>query len=258
MQEGTDAPLVSVITPAYNAAGFIQETIESARRQTYPWWEMIVVDDCSKDGTREIVKEEAEKDDRIRLIELPENRGSAAARNAAIDAARGRYLAFLDSDDLWLPAKLEKQLDFMWQRDAAFSFTSYRKVDAGGRLLGNPIQVPDRIDYDGLLKNTVIGCLTVMLDRSQVGPISMGAGGIQRGQEDYVLWFKLLRSGLVAYGLQKDLARYRVLSGSLSRNKLHAARRMWKLYRKVERLSLPYSAWCFLNYAGRAYVKSRS
>lgn len=252
-----DKPLISIITPAYNAARFVLDSIESVQAQTYPYWEMIVVDDCSQDSTRELVESKTEEDDRILLVRLAENSGTAAARDTAMEKARGKYVAFLDSDDLWVPTKLEEQLTYMKEKDVAFSFTSYRKVDETGKVLSAPVLVPSVIDYEGLLKNTVIGCLTVMLDRSKTGPLSMGNLHIRRGQEDYVLWFRLLKSGHVAHGIQKDLARYRLVQGSLSRNKLRAARRMWKLYRKAEGLSLPYSAWCFFNYAGRAYLKSR-
>ena len=251
----SDRPLVSVITPAYNSARFITETIKSVQTQTYPRWEMIVVDDGSQDNTRELVESKAEEDGRILLVRLSKNAGPAVARNTAMEKARGRYIAFLDSDDLWLPTKLEKQLASMQEKDAAFSFTSYRKIDETGKVLSAPAPIPSLIDYKGLLKNTVIGCLTVMLDRSKTGPLSMGNAQIGRGQEDYVLWFRLLKSGHVAHGVQKDLARYRLVQGSLSRDKLKAASRMWRLYRESEGLSIPYSAWCFFNYAGRAYLK---
>jgi teichuronic acid biosynthesis glycosyltransferase TuaG len=250
-----DRPLVSIVTPAYNSARFILEAIESVQAQTYPCWELIVVDDCSQDNTRELVESKAEEDERIILIRLAQNRGTAVARDTAMEKARGRYVAFLDSDDLWLPNKLEEQLDFMKKKDAAFSFSSYRTIDETGKPLGAPVLVPSLIDYKGLLKNTTIGCLTVMLDRSKTGPLSMSNTLVKRGQEDYVLWFRLLRCGLTAHGVQKELARYRLLQGSLSRDKVRAARRMWKLYREVEGLSLPYSAWCFSNYALRAYLK---
>lgn len=223
--------------------------------QTYGGWEMVVVDDCSGDCTRSLVEGKVAEDGRVRLLRLAENGGAAVARNTALGAARGRYVAFLDSDDLWLPTKLEEQLAFMRERGAAFSFTGYRRIDASGKVLGEPASVPDRIDYRTLLKNTAIGCLTVMLDRSKTGPLDMGT---MRTRQDYVLWFRLLRNGLVAHGLQRDLARYRIVEDSISRDKLKAARTMWHLYRRVEGLSLPYAAWCFLNYAGRAYLKGRN
>lgn len=250
-------PLVSVVTPAYNSARFILETIESVQAQTHPRWEMIVVDDCSQDNTCELVESKAEKDDRILLVRLAQNRGTAVARDMAMEKARGRYIAFLDSDDLWTMNKLEEQLDFMKEKDAAFSFTSYRMIDETGKALGSPVLVPNLIDYKGLLNNTIIGCLTVMLDRSKTGPLSMSNSHVQRGQEDYVLWFRLLKSGHVAHGMRKELASYRLVQDSLSRDKLRAARRMWKLYRETEGLRLPYSAWCFFNYAVRAYLKNR-
>lgn len=254
MQPNRDRELVSVVTPAYNSASFILGTIESVRSQSYSHWEMIIVDDRSQDDTYEIVEREAQLDSRIRLIRLDQNSGTAIARNIAMDAARGRYVAFLDSDDLWLPEKLEKQLEFMREKNSAFSFTSYRKINESGEEIGDPVAVPEWVDYRKLLKNTAIGCLTVMLDREKTGHLSMGT---MRSRQDYVLWFALLKRGLIAHGIQSDLARYRIVSNSISRNKFKAARTVWKLYREVEELSLPYSLWCFSNYALRAYVKGR-
>ena len=248
-------PIVSVITPAYNSSVTIRETINSVRGQTFQDWEMLIVDDGSEDATWEVINEVRCLDNRIRVFRQPVNMGAAAARNLAMHNAQGRYIAFLDADDLWLPEKIEKQLAFMRRKDAAFSFTSYRMMTETGELFERPVDIPLSINYRGLLKNTVIGCLTVMLDRNRTGPLKME--NLRSGQ-DYTLWFRLLRDGMVAYGLDEDLARYRLVQGSLSRNKIKAARRMWKLYRTYERLSLPYSAWCFVNYAWHSIKKRRA
>ncbi len=247
-------PAVSIITPAYNSSATIQETVNSVLRQTFQDWELLIVDDASEDATWQVINAEAGLDDRIRVFRQPGNMGAAAARNLAMQEARGRYIAFLDADDLWPPEKLDRQLAFMRRKDAVFSFTSYRMITEAGDFIGNRVQVPATIDYSGLLKNTIIGCLTVMLDSNRTGPLKME--NLRSGQ-DYTLWFHLLRDGMVAYGLDEDLARYRLVSGSVSRNKIKAARRMWKLYRVYERLSLPYSVWCFANYAWNAVKKSR-
>lgn len=244
--------LVSVITPSYNAEKFISATIESVRTQTYTNWEMIIVDDCSKDDTREILKRYAELDSRIKPIFLEENSGAAVARNTALKEARGDYVAFLDSDDLWVPDKLEKQLAFMQKNDYAFSFTAYNLMDESGNPLEKVINVPKKIDYKGLLKNTIIGCLTVMIDTRKVEPLQMP---LIRTRQDYALWLKVLRQGHIAYGMQEPLAHYRIVEGSISSNKLKTAKRNWYVYREIEKLSLPYASWCFVNYAFYAIKK---
>ncbi|MEA3320536.1 MAG: glycosyltransferase family 2 protein [Bacillota bacterium] len=244
--------LVSVITPSYNAEKFISATIESVRTQTYTNWEMIIVDDCSKDTTREILKEYAEIDPRIKPIFLEENSGAAVARNTALKIAQGDYVAFLDSDDLWVPDKLEKQLAFMQNNDYAFSFTAYNLMDENGKPLDKVIHVPKQIDYKGLLKNTIIGCLTVMIDTRKVEPLQMP---LIRTRQDFALWLKVLRQGHIAYGMQEPLANYRIVEGSISSNKLKTAKRNWYVYREIEKLSLPYASWCFVNYAFYAIKK---
>jgi teichuronic acid biosynthesis glycosyltransferase TuaG len=221
-------------------------------QQTFQDWEMLIVDDASEDSTWQVINEAAGLDKRLRVFRLSDNSGAATARNLAMQKAKGRYIAFLDADDLWLPEKMDRQLAFMRSKNAAFSFTSYKMMTETGELLAGRVEVPASIDYPGLLKNTIIGCLTVMLDSKITGPLKME--DLRSGQ-DYTLWFRLLRDGLVAYGLDEDLARYRLVPGSLSRNKLNAARRMWKIYRVYEGLSLPYSVWCFANYSWNAVRK---
>lgn len=244
-------PTVSVITPAYNAARFIRDTIESVQSQTYNSWEMIIVDDCSSDNTCDIVEEKARHDNRIRLIRQTENGGPARARNSALKAATGRYIAFLDSDDLWLPEKLERQLAFVQKHEAVLSFTQYRRISITGDQYGKLITIPSTIDYRGLLKNTAIATSTVIIDRKKSGPFEM----VGTFYDDFVLWLDLLKRGIIAHGLQEDLMRYRIVGKSVSRNKLKSALWVWRTYRNIEKLSPPYSAWCFLNYAIRACIK---
>lgn len=245
--------LVSIVTPAYRAARFIGETIRSVQAQTYRDFEMLVVDDCSPDETAAIVESFTATDPRIRLLRQPANGGPAAARNRALSEARGRWIAFLDSDDAWLPAKLERQLAFHRARDAKISFTEFRRVDADGSHIGRLIRVRDWLDYDRLLCDTGIATSTVIVDRAKTGRFAMK----KTYYDDYACWLELLRSGGRAVGLHEDLMRYRVLGGSVSRNKLKSARHVWCTYREVERLGLLRSAWSFVNYAGRAVLKYR-
>lgn len=243
--------LVSIVTPAYRAARFIAETIRSVQAQTYRDFEMLVVDDCSPDETAAIVESFAVNDPRIRLLRQQTNGGPAAARNRALAEARGRWIAFLDSDDAWLPEKLEKQLAFHRARNAKISFTEFRRVDADGSHVGRLITVRDWLDYGRLLCDTGIATSTVIVDRSKTGPFAMK----KTYYDDYACWLELLRSGGRAVGLREDLMRYRVVGGSVSRNKLKSARHVWRTYREVERLGLLRSAWSFANYAGRGVLK---
>ncbi|OLO42334.1 glycosyl transferase [Alkalihalophilus pseudofirmus] len=243
--------LISVITPAYNSEKFIRETIESVLAQTYTNWEMIIVDDCSSDSTTEIIKQYEEQDERLTLIQLKENSGPAVARNTAINNAKGRYLAFLDSDDQWVPEKLERQLTFMQEREIAFSFTQYFKINEEGEETGMVESIPEKVSYNQLLKNNVIGCLTVMIDTEMTGKIEMVN---IRTRQDYVLWLTLCKRGFIAYGLQEVLAKYRIVENSVSSNKIKMAKQNWKVYREIEKLSLMKSMWNFIHYV---YFKVR-
>ncbi|SDZ55628.1 teichuronic acid biosynthesis glycosyltransferase TuaG [Evansella caseinilytica] len=243
-------PLISVITPAYNSEKFIGTAIDSVAAQTYSNWEMIIVDDGSTDKTINIIEKYKEKDNRIRLVQLKENSGPAVARNIAIREAGGRYLAFLDSDDQWLPEKLEKQLRFMQEKQIAFSFTKYKTINERGEDIGKIVPIPDKADYKLLLKQNVIGCLTVMIDQEQTGEVQMVN---IRTRQDYVLWLHLCKRGFSAYGLQEILSVYRLSDNSISSNKLKMAKQNWRVYREIEKLSLIKSIWYFMNYI---YYKS--
>jgi teichuronic acid biosynthesis glycosyltransferase TuaG len=248
-----NAPLVSVITPSYNSSSFIKEAIESVQAQSYSNWEMIIVDDYSKDDSVHVIEAYMEKDPRIRLIPLIQNVGAAKARNVALKEGKGNYMAFLDSDDQWLPTKLEEQVAFMQKENLAFSFTSYSLIDEQGNPIDIEVKAPKTVDYKYLMGNTTIGCLTVMLDRNQIKQIEMPV----TQPEDTALWLLLLRQGYQAYGLQKVLAKYRIVSNSTSRNKFKAAYRYWKLLRSQEKLNFVKANFYFSKYAYNAYNKSR-
>ncbi|WP_040978307.1 glycosyltransferase family 2 protein [Oceanobacillus jeddahense] len=246
---GEKKPIISVITPTYNSERFIAETIESVQAQSFSEWEMIIVDDCSTDQTAEIVKSYAEKDDRIHLTVLDENQGSAITRNTAMDKSQGRYLAFLDSDDLWLPEKLEKQLVFMQDNGVAFSFTQYVRMNEDGTDTGAVSTAPATVTYEDLMKRCVIGCLTVMLDRERIGERRMVN---IRTRQDYAFWLEITRSGHFAYGLLEVLARYRLVGNSISSNKWKAAKRNWYVFREVEKQPLPQTIYYFSHYVARS------
>ncbi|MBQ1849302.1 MAG: glycosyltransferase family 2 protein, partial [Lachnospiraceae bacterium] len=188
------------------------------------------------------------------LIRQPQNMGAAKARNRGVAEARGRYVAYVDADDLWEPLKLEHQLRFMEEKDAAFSFTGYEFADENGKGLGKIVRVPEVIDYKEALKNTTIFTSTVMFDTAKIPKEELEMPQIK--SEDTALWWRVLRSGRVAYGLDENLVKYRRAGKSLSSNKLEAIRRIWNLYRIAEGMSIPSSVYHFCFWAVRA-VKRR-
>jgi len=244
--------LVSIITPSYNSSMFIEECVNSVLTQTYSNWEMLIVDDCSKDESREIIKSFSDKDKRVQHCFLEENVGAAEARNIAIRKAKGKYIAFLDSDDIWKSDKLEKQIAFMKKNDIAFSFTSYQPISEDGNDLANIIKAPKEMTYHSYLKNTIIGCLTVIIDKEKVEEFEMP---VIKSSHDMALWLLIMKRGFSAYGFDENLARYRVVSSSNTVNKIKAAKDVWKVYREIEGLNLFYSFWCFVNYVFNAIKK---
>lgn len=248
--------LVSIIVPVYNAENYIEETISCVTAQTYEDWELLLVEDRSTDGTPEAIRRcmEKESGNRIRVIRQPSNRGAAQARNRGLQEAKGRYIAYLDADDLWVPEKLERELRFLKEKEAAFVFTGYEFADQQGKGTGKVVHVPDTLSYRQALGNTTIFTSTVMFDTERIDRKLLEMPDVK--SEDTALWFKVLRNGYTAYGLDENLVRYRRAGSSLSSNKLEALRRIWNLYRCQERLSLPRSAYYFCHWAARA-VKRR-
>jgi len=227
--------LVSVITPAFNCEKTIEETIKSVQSQTYENWEMIIVNDCSIDGTEEIVNKYSKEDPRIHLINLKKNSGAGIARNTAISNANGRYIAFLDSDDLWKPEKLEKQIRFMKNNDYSFTFTTYETFHDSNDLTRKVFHAPQNINYNQYLKNTIIGNLTVIMDRTKIPDVHVEMTG---HLEDVLTWMHYLRRGYIAHGLDENLASYRVYKSSKSGNKLRNAKRYYECL-DIQKLPMP-------------------
>ncbi|MDD4493819.1 MAG: glycosyltransferase family 2 protein [Eubacteriales bacterium] len=243
---------VSIVTPAYNATHYLKETVSSVQAQTFPDWEMIIVDDCSKDDTYKLACSLAKEDKRIKVIQHGKNEGVAAARNTALDASSGDYIAFLDSDDLWMPDKLEKQLAFMESNDYALTYTMYQKfqTDAGQR--GKIIKAPKKMTANAIYGNTSIGCLTVIVNRKKVGAFHMPLIG---HTEDNCTWQEILSRGYVAYGLNENLALYRESNNSLTGNKKKAAKQQWQTYREYYKFPVIKSTFYFVCYAFNAVKK---
>jgi teichuronic acid biosynthesis glycosyltransferase TuaG len=246
--------LVSIITPAFKAASHIEETIRSVIAQSHQDWELLIADDCSPDDTREIVSRWAGIDSRVRLISLERNGGPAAARNAALAEASGRWVAFLDSDDVWLPDKLRTCINAARSSGAALIFTGFRRISADSIRVGKYISVPAKLTYRQLLGNTAIATSTVLLDRQQTGDVRMR----KTYYDDFDCWLQILKRGLKAVGVNQDLMRYRVMQQSVSRNKKKSALHVWRAYRELEGLGPIASAWYFTNYSLRAWWKYRS
>ena len=245
-------PLVSIITPVYNAERFLSDTIKSVQNQTYKNWEMLLVDDCSKDNSAQIIKEFQKYDDRIKYIKLEKNSGASVSRNTGIKNAKGRFIAFVDSDDIWKPEKLEVQVKYMLENNLGFTFTSYRYMKEDGELTNKVAKAPSKINYNGLLKNTIIGCSTVVIDTDIVEYFEMPL--VRRGQ-DTATWLQILRKEKYAYGIDKDLVYYRLVGESLSSNKIIALKRTWNTYRNVEKLGLIKSSYVFCFYVFNAIKK---
>ncbi|SIS38176.1 Glycosyltransferase involved in cell wall bisynthesis [Zobellia uliginosa] len=226
--------MVSIITPVYNSEKYITHCIESVLAQTYGNWEHILVDDCSTDKSIAIISEYAKNDTRIRLLQLESNSGAGIARNTAIEAAKGRYIAFLDSDDAWLPQKLKTQVSFMQDNNYYFTYTAYDKMNELGESLNQPVNVKSKTTYHSALFKNPIGCLTAMYDVDFFGKQYMPE---IRKRQDYALWLKLLKK-TDAYGLDKILSTYRIGNESISSNKFKLIKYEWRIYREVEGLSL--------------------
>ncbi len=243
-------PETSIIMPAYNNARFIGDSIRSVLAQTYINWELLIVDDCSKDNTAEIV--ESFHDPRIHYQRNAHNMGAAETRNQALKIAKGRYIAFLDSDDLWEPEKLEKQITFMEKNGYAFTFSDYQIMKENGTQTGNILHMPASLNYHQYLRNTAIGCLTVVIDRSKTGEFLMPN---IKSSHDMALWLVIMKRGFQAYAISECLASYRLVSTSNTAKKYKAARDVWRVYRNIEHLSICYSAFCFCGYALHAVLK---
>ena len=235
--------LVSIVVPVYNAERFIAETIRYVQKQTYAEWELLLVDDCSTDQSREIICQQCVEDKRIRLIVQDENGGAAKARNRGIEEACGQYLCFLDADDIWLPDKLKVELEYMKDLAAGFVFMGYEFADVSGSGL----------TYRQALKNTTIFTSTVMIDRNKIPDEDICMPYI--ASEDTATWWRILKKHGAGYGIDENLVKYRRSADTLSSNKLTAVRRIWNLYRRQEQLSVIRSAYYMCFWAVRAVLR---
>ncbi len=231
--------LVSIVMPAYNCADFLGITLDSVIKQTYRNWELIVVDDCSADKTAELVQDYMAKDERIKYHKLEKNSGAAVARNTAVELARGKHMAFLDSDDVWFPEKLTKQISFMEKNNYLFTCTSYTKIDEYGKDLGRTIGVRKQSNYDDILKKNP-GNSTVIYNSKVIGKVTIPD---IRKRNDYVMWLSVVKKAKTLYGIEEPLASHRIRSGSLSKKKTNLVGYHWKVYREIEKLSLLKSSY---------------
>lgn len=245
-------PLISVIMPCYNMKAFVADSIRSVIGQSYPNWELLITDDASTDGTVDILKTFGEKDQRIHIEAKERNSGIADTRNQCIKRAQGQFLAFLDADDLWHPDKLERQLRFMTDKNIGFSYSTYDWIDEDGKSMDKSINTIGDLNYTAYLRNTIIGCSTVMIDRSIIGEIVVPRF---RTSEDTATWLDILRKGFKAYAIEEPLVSYRIRRKSASSNKLKASTDLWKVYRQNEKLPFFKAVYYFSSYAFNAIKK---
>lgn len=246
-------PLVSVIMPAYNAEEYISEAVQSVMAQTYTNWELLILDDCSTDGTADKARCFSDLDPRITLYSNPKNIGVALTRNKGMALAKGSWVALLDSDDIWHKDKLEKQLVAAENTGADIIYCSYSLMDKNGEHLSDFI-VPERTSYDDMLRKNVIGCSTVFM-RSPI--LIHHHFSTEHYHEDYVLWLELLKSGYIAAASTDVLVDYRIVDGSRSNDKLKSAKNRWLIYREIEKLSLGKAVRVFAAYDFNGFIKHK-
>ncbi len=236
-------PLVSIIMPVYNSERFLEDAIRSVINQIYLNWELWLIDDNSSDNSKQIISNFTAIDKRIKSILLTVNSGAAIARNTAITRSVGKYIAFLDADDIWLPEKLLNQINFMEMNERSFTFTSYAIMDENGKDLKRTIAAPETVRYKQLLKNNTLGCLTAVYNSEKLGKMLMPE---IRKRQDYGLWLNILKKGVIGYGLQETLAMYRTGDTSLSNKKMNVLKYNWILLRKHQHLSFFVTLYYFI------------
>ena len=254
-KKGRDG-LVSIIVPVYRAAKYIAKTMECVEAQTYLDWELILVDDCGADGSLSVIEDYRETSmagEKIRILRNATNLGAAKSRNRGVQEARGRYIAFLDADDLWLPTKLEKELAFLQEKEAAFVFTSYEFGDENAKRTGRVVRAPEELDFRHALSRTVIFTSTVMFDTWRLDKSLIHMPDME--SEDTALWWKILKTGVTARGLDQVLTIYRRPEGSLSSNKVKAVRRFWNLLIQVAGCRRPEALIHLIGWAFRASMR---
>ncbi len=236
---------VSIITPSYNSSKYVEECINSVINQTFSDWEHILIDDCSKDGSVEIIKKYVKEDHRFKLIQLDKNSGAGIARNRGIELSSGRFVAFLDCDDYWHSQKLEKQIEFMINNNYAFTYTDYYIINKNEKNPQYQIKAPEKVNYKKMLNNDYIGCLTAIYDTNFLGKNYMPD---IRKRQDWVLWINILEKVDYAYCFQEPLAYYRIGDESLSKNKLKLLKHNFNVYHKELKISFLVSALMMINF----------
>ena len=245
--------LISIIMPMHNSAAFVGEAIESVLAQSYSEWELIIVDDESTDASVSIVEAYVQKDSRIRLFRNPKPiKMPSAPRNMGLSMAKGRYIAFLDSDDMWLPEKLTQQIPLMQNPQVAIVYSNYEKMTESGKKTGRVIKAPRQADYKKLLRGNVIGNLTGIYDKEKVGIVPF----LNIHHEDYAMWLSILKRGFIAQNTGTVAARYRLSSSSVSTNKYRVLSWQWNIYRNIEHISIMKSTIYFVSYAFKAFLKT--
>lgn len=243
---------VSIITPNYNGVNYLGQAIESVINQTWADWEMIIIDDCSTDQSVSLIEHYRMKEPRIKLLFSQKNAGPANARNIGIYHARGQYIAFLDSDDIWLPQKLEKQIDFMRKNDLVLTYSSYEIIDCQNFLIGR-VDAPLRLTFDEELKGNAIGNLTALYDQIKLGKRKFKC----IGHEDYLFWLTMMQEIVETKGMVEVLAQYRLAKNSISSNKLNAAIWTWNIYYYELKLGVMRSSYYFIYYCLKSLNKYR-
>ncbi len=248
-------PEISVITPVYNGQKYIDQISNSILNQTFSNFEWLIIDDCSTDDTRILLENMAANDQRVHLLILDANGGPIKARNKGLEAARGRFVAFIDIDDLWLPRKLEKQLSFMKFNKLPLSYTGYRKINDNGTVKSHfTVPVPKRLTYKKLLMTNSIMASSAMFDRSITGNIKQDEN-VPVSKDDLMFWLSIMDKCGDTMGLQEDLCRLRIHKKSITNNKLLMAKRHWYFYRKIQNLSFLTSLKLFIGYSIKGSIK---
>ena len=244
--------LVSVIMPIYNSEKYLADTLNSIFAQDYKDFEIVLVDDCSTDSSAKIIADFQETHPEIVYFCQDKNRGAGAARNKALELAKGRYVAFLDSDDIWLPEKLGRQIELMRSSMSPFSYTAIEMMDENGKTVKTKRNIKETCDYKYLLHNTIIATSSVVIDRTILGDFRMP---LRRGGQDYATWLMLLRGNTVAKGINETLVRYRVSSGSLSSNKFKSIKQVWEIQTQDEKINKASAAFNVLCFGVNAFKK---
>ena len=247
--------LVSIITPSYNSAKFIAETIQSVQNQTHQNWEMIIVDDASSDETENIVLSIIQNDSRIKFYKLSQNSGPAVARNTAIEKASGEFMTFIDADDIWFPTFIQNNIKTIQETAIPFVFSSYKRSNEQLEFVYSDFIVPHKVSYSDILKSNSISCLTAFVDIKKLGKKYMP---LIRKRQDMGLWLNYLKVIPFAYGIQETQAIYRIRENSLSRKKSDLIKYQWQFYRDVEKLNVFQSAYYMLHWMYRGFMKYRN